>query len=93
MQHGRAIIRALREEMSQIFLSQGSQQGRCARRLHGTGQQREADRGEWVAFRQPGRANYYLTLGTYTEDEEAVWHRCKSCAAEFPDLRTIQGDR
>ena len=32
--------------MSQIFLSQGSQQGHCVRRLHGTGPQWEADRGE-----------------------------------------------
>ena len=36
---------------------------------------------------------YYLTLGAHTEDDEAIWRRCKACASEFPGLRIIQEDR
>jgi hypothetical protein len=48
--------------------------------------------GEWVVFAKQDGVKYYLTLGTHTEDE-AIWRRCKACAAEFPDLRILQEDR
>jgi hypothetical protein len=77
--------------MSQIFLSQGSQQGHCARRLHGTGSKgRLTGVSGWRFANQDARIT---TSPWATEGEEAVWHRCKSCAAEFRDLRIIQGDR
>jgi hypothetical protein len=46
--------------------------------------------GEWVVFAKQDDVNYYLTLGTHTEDDEAIWRRCKACAAELPSLRIIQ---
>jgi hypothetical protein len=49
--------------------------------------------GEWVVFAKQDDVNYYLTLGTHTEEKEAIWRRCKACAAEFPGLRIIQEDR
>jgi hypothetical protein len=49
--------------------------------------------GEWVVFAKQDDVNYYLTLGIHTEDDEAIWCRCKACAAEFPGLRIIQEDR
>jgi len=32
-------------------------------------------------------------MGTHTEEDEAIWRRCKACAAEFPGLQIIQEDR
>jgi hypothetical protein len=49
--------------------------------------------GEWVVFANQDGVNYYLTLGTHKKEDEAIWRRCKACAAEFPDLRIIQEDR
>jgi len=41
--------------------------------------------GEWIVFAVQGGTNYYLTLSRHGEDE-AIWHRTKACAAEFPEL-------
>ena len=49
--------------------------------------------GEWVVFAKQGDVNYYLTLGTHTEEDEAIWRRCKACAPEFPGLPILQEDR
>ena len=76
------------EGESRFSSSQGSAKGFCEA-VTWNGQQREADRGEWVAFANQDARITTSPLGTYTEDE----HRCKSCAAEVPDLRIIQGDR
>jgi hypothetical protein len=48
--------------------------------------------GEWIVFAKQDGVNYYLTLGVH-QDDEAIWRRCKACAAEFPDLRIIQKNR
>jgi len=44
--------------------------------------------GEWIVFAVYGGTNYYLTLGRHGEDE-AIWHRAKACAAEFPELKIL----
>jgi hypothetical protein len=33
---------------------------------------------EWIAFAKQDNETYYLTLGAHTEDDEAIWRRCKS---------------
>jgi hypothetical protein len=49
--------------------------------------------GEWIVYaKQDGKA-YYLTLGSHTEGDEAIWRRCKACAAEFPELLILQDNR
>jgi len=52
-----------------------------------------ATTGEWIVFAKQDDEAYYLTLGAHTEDDEAIWRRCKACASEFPGLRIIQEDR
>jgi len=49
--------------------------------------------GEWLVFAKQDSKAYYLTLGSHTEEDEAIWRRCKACAPEFPDLQIIQEDR
>jgi hypothetical protein len=48
--------------------------------------------GEWIVYaKQDGKA-YYLTFGRHNEDE-AIWRRCKACAAEFPELHILRDNR
>jgi hypothetical protein len=49
--------------------------------------------GEWVVFAKQDDIAYYLTMGRHTEEDEAIWRRCKACAAQFPCLRILQEDR
>lgn len=49
--------------------------------------------GEWIIFAKQDNVAYYLTLGNHAEKDEAVWRRCKACAAEFPELQIIQEHR
>ena len=49
--------------------------------------------GEWIVFAKQDNVSYYLTLATHAEKDEAVWRRCKACAADFPELRIIQEAR
>lgn len=47
---------------------------------------------EWIVFAKQGDVAYYLTLGVHGDDE-AIWHRCKACAAEFPELDVLREER
>lgn len=49
--------------------------------------------GEWLVYAKQDGVNYYLTLGTHTEGDEAVWTRCRACVGEFPDLQILQENR
>jgi hypothetical protein len=49
--------------------------------------------GEWIVFAKQDDVAYYLTMGAHTEGDDAIWRRCKACAAEFPGLRILQEDR
>jgi hypothetical protein len=48
--------------------------------------------GEWIVFAEQGGKKYYLSLASHSEDDSAIWSRCKACAAEFPELEIIQAD-
>ena len=49
--------------------------------------------GEWIVLAKQDGANYYLTLGSHTETDEAVWQRCKLCAKQFPELQVLKEKR
>jgi hypothetical protein len=49
--------------------------------------------GEWIIFAKQDDKAYYLTLANHTEEDETIWHRCKACASEFPELYIIQENR
>lgn len=42
--------------------------------------------GEWIVYAEITGANYYLTLATHKEPDEAVNARVRSCFAEFPKV-------
>ena len=42
--------------------------------------------GEWIVFAKQDGRNYYLTLGTHTEAEDAIVARCAAALAEFPEV-------
>jgi hypothetical protein len=42
--------------------------------------------GEWIVFAEVDDVKYYLTLGTHTEGDAAVFERVKACAVEFPEI-------
>jgi hypothetical protein len=43
--------------------------------------------GEWIIFAVHDSRNYYLTLGTHDEGDDAVAARVRQCAMEFPELQ------
>lgn len=43
--------------------------------------------GEWIVFARQDEVNYYLTLGTHLEGDEAIQKRVLACQDEFPGLR------
>jgi hypothetical protein len=43
--------------------------------------------GEWIVYRRHNKTNYYLTLGSHTEQNQAILERVLSCRNEFPELR------
>jgi len=47
--------------------------------------------GEWIIFARQNDVNYYLTLGSHTEGDEAIRQRVLACCAEFPNLLICQG--
>jgi hypothetical protein len=47
--------------------------------------------GEWIIFARQNDVNYYLTLGSHTEGDEAIRQRVLDCCAEFPNLLICQG--
>ena len=49
--------------------------------------------GEWIVFARQDEVNYYLTLGTHLEGDEAIWRRVAACSGEFPELRICREPR
>jgi hypothetical protein len=47
--------------------------------------------GEWIVYAVIGGTNYYLTLATHRESDEAVKERVRGCFAEFPELAAHLG--
>jgi hypothetical protein len=43
--------------------------------------------GEWIVYKRYNKANYYFTLGSHTEDDQAILERVLALQSEFPDLR------
>lgn len=42
--------------------------------------------GEWIVFAKSSGRNIYLTLASHGETNEAIFARCQSAIAEFPEL-------
>jgi hypothetical protein len=42
--------------------------------------------GEWIVYACHEGVNYYLTLGTHTEGDDAILSRVRACSHEFPHL-------
>jgi hypothetical protein len=45
--------------------------------------------GEWIVFARQDGMNYYLTLGTHLEGDEAIRKRVMACCGEFPELLVL----